>query len=105
MSVGVEVEESECSICGEDPWTCPHVPGQTYDGKRMVPVITKANFFEVSVVSRPDFNDARFMSQGLPRAEVEAAIGRPLLPGDRPICNRCTTPCPGLIDNPRAIHG
>jgi hypothetical protein len=105
MSVGVEVEESVCSVCGKDPWTCAHVPGQTYDGMRMTPVITKANFFEVSVVSRPDFSGARFMSQGLPRAVVEATLGRQLLPNDRPICTRCTSPCPGLIDSPRAIHG
>lgn len=96
FSVGLEIEESHCSICQGDPWTCPHVPGELYEGESMVRVITKAKMFEVSVVNRPDFPDARLLSQPFARAEVEAAVGGLLPPAARPVCDRCLTSCPGI---------
>ncbi|MET3567970.1 hypothetical protein ABIC47_003484 [Leifsonia sp. 563] len=100
LSVAVEIEESHCSICEGDLWECPHIPGELYDGKPAVRVITKAKFFEVSVVERPDFPDARITSRPVARADVEAAFGGPLPADARPICDRCLTACPGIRESP-----
>jgi hypothetical protein len=100
LSVGVEIEESHCSICEGDLWTCPHIPGQLYDGQPVIRVITKAKLFEVSVVNRPDFPDARFTSRPVSRLAVEAAFGGPLPTNAHPVCNRCLTSCPGISQKP-----
>lgn len=96
FSVGMEIEESHCSICKRDLWECPHVPGQTYDGHPVSRVITKAKLFEVSVVSRPDFADARITERLVSRADVEAMFGGPLPDNAQPVCDRCLTPCLGI---------
>ena len=96
FSVGAEILESQCSICDQDPWECPHIPGESYGGQQAARIITRADFFEVSVVERPDFPDARIMGRPISRAEAEEALGAPLPPDARPICDRCLTPCPGI---------
>lgn len=96
FSIGAEIEESHCSICERDLWECPHIPGQVYDGQPVTRIITKARLFEVSLVDRPDFPDARITSQSIVRAEVEDAFGGPLPANVRPVCDRCLTPCPGI---------
>jgi len=102
LSVGLEIQESHCSICEGDVWECPHIPGKSYDGQSAARVVTKAKIFEASVVSRPDFPDARFMSQPVSRARVEAALGGPLPANTKPLCDRCLTPCSGISDSPLA---
>lgn len=96
FSVGAEILESHCSICEGGPWECPHIPGDSYAGSVAVRVITRANLFEVSLVSRPDFPDARITSRPVSRAEVETAWGRTLPAGAIPVCDRCLHPCPGV---------
>lgn len=96
FSIGAEIEESHCSICEGDPWGCPHIPGQVYDGQSTRRIITKAKLFEVSLVDRPDFPDARITSRPVARADVEGAFGGPLPANARPVCDRCLTPCPGI---------
>jgi hypothetical protein len=96
LSIGAEIEESHCSICERDLWECPHVPGQEYDGQSVTRVITKARLFDVSLVDRPDFPDARIMSQPVSRVDVEARLGSSLPANARPVCNRCMAPCPGI---------
>lgn len=96
FSVGIEIEESRCSICGIDPWQCPHIPGEVYDGQPVGRVITKAKPFEVSLVARPDFPDARITSRPVSRASVEAAFGGALPSDAVPVCDRCITPCSGI---------
>jgi hypothetical protein len=98
LSVEARIEESRCSICHEDPWFCPHIPGKEYDGVRAAREIVKADFLGVAVVSRPDMPDARFMSHPVSRMEVESALGRPLPQGARPICDRCLSVCSGIRD-------
>lgn len=96
LSVGVEIEESHCSICLMDMWECPHVPGELYDGVLASRIITKAKFFEVSVVERPDFPDARFTNYPVSRVEVEALLEEAVPVGARPLCGRCLAACPGV---------
>lgn len=100
MSVGAIIDESECSICGQDPWICPHIPGRTYDGEDAVRIITKATFLEVSFVDRPDMPDARIMSSPVSRSDVEAVFGGPLPANAFPVCNRCLSPCDGVRERP-----
>jgi hypothetical protein len=100
LSVAMEIEESHCSICEQDLWTCPHIPGQLYDGQSVVRVITRARVLEVSVVERPDFADARFMSRPVSRAGIEEALGGPLPVNARPICDRCLEQCSGVDTSP-----
>lgn len=96
FSVGVEILESHCSICEQDPWECPHIPGESYGGQQATRVVTRANFFEVSLVKRPDFPDARIMGRPISRAEVEETLGAPMPAGAQPICDRCLVPCAGI---------
>lgn len=96
FSVGIEIEESHCSICEGDLWECPHVPGEMYDGLPVVRVVTRAKLFEVSIVDRPDFPDARITSRPVSRANVEVAFGGPLPANALPVCDRCLAPCPGI---------
>ena len=96
FSVGIEIEESHCSICERDLWQCAHIPGEIYNGDPVVRVITRAKLFEVSLVSRPDFADARITSRPVARFDVENLLGGPLPANARPLCDRCLTPCPGI---------
>ena len=98
MSIGAEIEESECSICGRDSWDCAHVPGRVYGEEVATRIITKAKILHVAVVQRPDFPDARFMSEPVSRDRVESVLGMPLAAGEEPVCDRCLSPCPGLRD-------
>jgi hypothetical protein len=100
FSVGMEIEESYCSICGLDLWQCPHVPGEIYNGEPVVRVISRAKLFEVSIVDRPDFADARITSWAIARSEVENVFGGPLPANMRPVCDRCMQPCPGVESRP-----
>ncbi|GAA1732850.1 hypothetical protein [Microbacterium paludicola] len=96
FSVGVEILESHCSICEQDPWECPHIPGESYGGRHATRVVTRANFFEASLVKRPDFPDARIMSRPISRADVEETLGAPLPAGAQLVCDRCLMPCAGI---------
>ncbi len=79
-----------------DLWECAHVPGQVYDGQSVTRVITKARLFDVSLVDRPDFPDARIMSQPVSRVDMETRLGSSLPVNARPVCGRCMAPCPGI---------
>lgn len=100
LSVGLEIKESHCSVCEQDLWKCPHIPGTLYNGQPAVRVITKARFFEVSVVKRPDFPDARFMSTSYSQKKVEALLGRSVPDNARLTCDRCLAKCPGIREYP-----
>lgn len=58
-SVGVAVERSLCSICGEDFLSCPHARGEEYDGKIChVDLDGARDAYEVSFVAVPAQKDA-----------------------------------------------
>lgn len=113
----------ECSICGEAPEDCVHIPGEMYevevvradDGscnvcadelcthlpgeialKEMVSRARDAIGHEVSVVRRPRYPTARFAEVGfeIPK-DAEAADATASLR-----CTACVEACPGLFEMP-----
>ena len=97
FSVGFIIEESECSICREEPEDCDHITGQTYDGVVCVRVVKKADLFEVSLVDRPREPDARISSLQVPTADLEHTLpagfyGKPVS------CDRCLHGCTGITE-------
>lgn len=78
-----------CSICGAADFECDHVSGRTYDGEACRRIIVKWNLAEVSLVRVP--YDPRCYRVAVPqtKAEVEAALGKRLAPGELPECHHC----------------
>lgn len=72
-SVGVAVERSLCSICGESYYeNCLHIRGQEYNGQRCHVVLDgAADAYEVSLVAVPAQREAGVVKSGevKPRAE------------------------------------
>ncbi|MFF7492711.1 MULTISPECIES: hypothetical protein [Streptomyces] len=107
LSPEIRVLESECSICNLDPEDCDHLPGEMYDGRECVSVITKAEVTAVAVVANPRQLVTRFAS--IPAgttAELSAALGPEFRPGVQLNCDRCLSGCAGLNrDFTGANHG
>lgn len=78
-----------CSICDAEDFGCDHVPGRMYDGVPCQRVVYRADPEEISLTPHPD--DPSCYRVHFPKsvAEVEALRGRPLRPGERPICTHC----------------
>lgn len=54
LSTGMIIENSECSICGEEYGECNHVKGRAYMGEHCVRIIKKVKQLkEVSIVDEP----------------------------------------------------
>jgi hypothetical protein len=54
VSVGLVIENSKCSICGQQYGECDHVKGKAYMGKMCVRIIEKIQEFkEISIVKEP----------------------------------------------------
>jgi hypothetical protein len=98
LSPAFVIHASECSICRQDPWECPHVLGEEYDGEIAHVVITKAEPIEVSFVSRPRQPDARIVKQSLSSSELAQELGPDFVPGDDVLCGRCLVTCSGVSD-------
>lgn len=83
-----------CSICGAGDFECDHVSGRIYDGERCRWTIVEWNLAEISLVRVP--YDPRCYRIAVPRtkAEVEAALGKKLAPGELPACRHCAV-CKG----------
>lgn len=97
LSPEIRVLESECSICNLDPEDCDHVPGEMYDGRECMSVITKAEATAVAIVANPRQLVTRFTS--IPAgttAELSAALGPQFRPGIQLNCDRCLSGCAGL---------
>ena len=97
-STGLIIEESECSICREDPEDCDHIAGQLYGDEVCVRVITKADPFEISLVSRPNQPDARIESMSITRDELEKVLGLEFRYGMPVSCDRCFQECNGMVE-------
>lgn len=70
MSVGIVVEESECSICNGNYGDCGHVKGRPYMGRICTRIITKSTLQEVSIVPDPANKQCRvleFTDDGISR--------------------------------------
>jgi hypothetical protein len=59
LSPGILIEESTCSICGEEYGECDHLRGQAYMGEMCARHVTKARIREASVVEDPANRHAR----------------------------------------------
>jgi len=97
-STGSIIEESECSICQEDPEDCDHIAGQVYGDEVCGRVTTKADLLEVSLVSRPKQPDARIDSVSIIRDELERELGSEFRYGMPVSCDKCLQECNGMVD-------
>jgi hypothetical protein len=61
-SVGLIVEDSECSICGSEYGECSHIKGRPYNGDLCSRIIKRSRLLEVSVVNTPANKSCRAMS-------------------------------------------
>lgn len=53
FSIGAIVNDSKCSICGEQYIKCNHITGQKYKGKKCINNITSSSLYDISIVSDP----------------------------------------------------
>lgn len=104
FSVAFAIREAECSVCHGDALTCEHISGEIYAGEQAHRVITRADFFEVSLVSRPEQPDARITKQSVSRADVTNAIGFEPATDLEILCDRCLTGCAGITDRFRGME-
>jgi hypothetical protein len=99
LSPGFVVDEAQCSICLQDPRTCEHIRGRTYDGERCVRIITKVReILEVSFVARPAQPDARIQRVSVSTKELSESLGDAFRPGVTLNCDRCLSGCDGVHD-------
>lgn len=96
MSIGGIIEESSCSVCGEDPDDCHHIHGRDYDGVRCVRIIHKFRLDHIGFVENPDFPDARILEAPINPEDLRATLGEAFEPGMAVICGRCLKPCSGV---------
>ncbi|MCI0485917.1 MAG: hypothetical protein L0229_04875 [Blastocatellia bacterium] len=61
LSPGIVIEESKCSICGEEYGECDHLKGKPYMGRICAKEITKAKIRECSLVEEPANRHARIL--------------------------------------------
>lgn len=52
-SAGFIFKEESCSICGQDPRLCEHIPGRLYAGRYCFLTVSQAELLEVSLVRNP----------------------------------------------------
>ncbi|MFJ9652881.1 MULTISPECIES: hypothetical protein [Streptomyces griseus group] len=107
LSPEIRVLESECSICSLDPDDCDHLPGEMYDGRECLSIITKAEITAIAIVPNPRQLVTRFTSIPVgTTAELSVALGPKFRPGMQLNCNRCSSGCAGLNrDFAGANHG
>jgi hypothetical protein len=90
--------EQECSICGKDPEDCPHIRGREYHGQTCYHIITKAKLLHIAIVSRPANPSARIMSISVSHSELRKRCGTAFRPGMPVSCDRCLSPCRGIVE-------
>lgn len=96
ISMGAIIDESNCSICGQDPDLCSHISGRNYEGSPCYRIITKFRLDHVALVEHPDFPDARVTASPVDLADIIQELG-PVPPLGTPIyCDRCLSSCQGV---------
>lgn len=98
MSPTIVIEESECSICGNDPEDCDHITGQMYDGVNCIRRITKARILEISLVNRPNQPDARIEYCSISSHDLREEFGPSFQYGMDVSCDKCLSPCEGVTE-------
>jgi hypothetical protein len=132
LSVGGRASRRVCSLCGDDVSECEHLPGtaylvpggsvdlgwcrvcceadcdhaptQTYRAP-LVSIIREMDLQEVSVVTKPAHPEARIHAVTVPLSDLRAALGQGFAPGTNVSCDRCLSPCEGLIRHENIPHG
>ena len=105
FSIGYIARSVECSICSEDPEYCPHITGRLYDGIRCVRTIMDGDILEVSIVNRPRQPDTRIERIELRTDTLRRSLPTSWKPGMPVNCDRCLTPCGGVIEHEYETHG
>lgn len=96
ISIGAIIEESSCSICGQDPDFCSHISGRDYEGSPCYRIITKFKLDHVALVEHPDFPDARITASPVDLVDIIKELGT-IPPPETPIyCDRCLSSCEGV---------
>jgi hypothetical protein len=90
-----------CRVCTSYDG-CDHQPDQTYRAN-LVAMVTEMTVEEVSFVGKPAHPDARFAKISMSNAELQDHLGDAWSPGIPVNCDRCLTPCGGLIRH-SAMH-
>ncbi len=98
MSPAMVVRQAECSICGGDPEVCPHIAGRSYEGARCYRIIKDAEITEVSLVTRPRQPDARITKMSIDIRDLQRSLPMQWRPGMRVNCDRCLSPCDGVVE-------
>jgi hypothetical protein len=88
--------DSVCSICGAGPFSCEHIPDETYDGELCELSVggVLGTFDHIAFTANPDFIYTWHQPQtvDVTRLKADGAIKRV---GDRLRCTHCRE-CPGL---------
>jgi hypothetical protein len=105
MSIGGVVEEAECSICGSNPYDCPHVTGRMYDGRACVRILKRIDLDHIALVSRPAQPDARIERLSLSNRDLRIALGGDFEPGTAISCDQCLRECTGVRELLWHDHG
>jgi hypothetical protein len=121
-----------CSLCGEDLSECEHLPGTAYmihggpsalgwcrvcgeeDCEEHTPdqqyhvaasaIIQDVEVDEISLVSKPAIPEARIFQRSIPTSDLQAALGDAFAPGMEVSCDKCLSPCEGLMKH-ELSHG
>jgi hypothetical protein len=91
------VREADCSICQTEISHCGHVPGVIYGGIECHRVMKDVNLLEVMLVGRPAQPDARIHRISIETSRLEESLGHEFYPGIPVMCDRCISPCGGIV--------
>jgi hypothetical protein len=70
-----------------------------------VSIIREMDLDEVSIVTKPAHPEARIQSISISVADLRASLGDNFEPGMDVSCDRCLSPCGGLIRHDEIQHG
>lgn len=66
-----ETFDLECSICGQDPLFCTHIPGQIYDGRLAVGVVKNLEFLHLALTDLPEERNVGIYPRPLTDADIK----------------------------------
>jgi hypothetical protein len=99
LSPELFVREADCSICQAAMNQCGHVPGVIYDGTECHRIVKDLNVLDVMFVGRPAQPDARIHRMSIETSRLEESLGDEFYPGIPVMCDRCISPCGGVVRN------
>lgn len=99
MSPTYFVHEANCSICEADIERCSHIPGMSYDGIVCHRIIKNFEILDVFFVGNPAQPDARIQQISVETSRLAESLGAEFHPGVPVLCDRCLSPCDGVVRN------